>query len=235
VIVEKPWGKVTTYALNQPSSVRMITIEPGQETSEHYHQLRDEMWVVLDPGLVLQIGPRKLEPQPGDEFVVTAEESHRIKNTGDRRGRGRHARRRHHRLGAERLQQARQRDRLREHGHRAERSGLSLQLRIRRAGHHHDPDRPVERADPLDRVEAAEARHQEVQDDPRRPRPFDLDQRLQPVRRLDDVEPFAAEEFDDRLAHVAIVVDHQDSRRAAHWPKASRPVMSRPTIRVWMS
>ena len=33
MIVEKPWGKVTTYALNQPSSVRMITIEPGQETS----------------------------------------------------------------------------------------------------------------------------------------------------------------------------------------------------------
>jgi mannose-6-phosphate isomerase len=87
VIVDKPWGKVTTYALNQPSSVRMITIEPGQETSEHYHQLRDEMWVVLDPGLVLQIGPRMLEPQPGDEFMVTAEESHRIKNTGERRGR----------------------------------------------------------------------------------------------------------------------------------------------------
>jgi len=87
MIVEKPWGKVTTYALNQPSSVRVITIDPGQETSEHYHQLRDEMWVVLDPGLVLQIGPRMLEPQPGDEFMVTAEESHRIKNTGERRGR----------------------------------------------------------------------------------------------------------------------------------------------------
>ena len=48
MIVEKPWGKVATYALNQPSSVRIITIEPGQTTSEHYHQLRDEMWVVLD-------------------------------------------------------------------------------------------------------------------------------------------------------------------------------------------
>src|SRR6266542_3245644 len=43
LIVEKPWGKVTTYALNQPSSVRIITIEPAQETSVHYHQLRDEM------------------------------------------------------------------------------------------------------------------------------------------------------------------------------------------------
>ena len=86
-LLETPWGKVTTYALKQTSSVRRITIEPGQETSEHYHQLRDEMWVVLDPGLVLQIGTRKLEPQPGDEFVVTAEEAHRIRNTGQRRGR----------------------------------------------------------------------------------------------------------------------------------------------------
>jgi mannose-6-phosphate isomerase-like protein (cupin superfamily) len=43
VIVDKPWGKVVTYALNQPSSVRVITVEPGQETSVHYHQMRDEM------------------------------------------------------------------------------------------------------------------------------------------------------------------------------------------------
>ena len=87
MIVEKPWGKVATYALNQPSSVRMITIEAGQETSEHYHQLRDEMWVVLDPGLTVQIGNRMVEAQPGEEFVVSAEEPHRIRNRGDRRGR----------------------------------------------------------------------------------------------------------------------------------------------------
>ena len=30
MIVEKPWGKVVTYALNQPSSVRVITVEPGR-------------------------------------------------------------------------------------------------------------------------------------------------------------------------------------------------------------
>ena len=55
MIVEKPWGKVTTYTLNQTASVRMITIDAGQTTSEHYHQLRDEMWVVLDSGLTVQI------------------------------------------------------------------------------------------------------------------------------------------------------------------------------------
>ncbi|MGH2661750.1 MAG: phosphomannose isomerase type II C-terminal cupin domain [Actinomycetota bacterium] len=87
MIVEKPWGKVTTYALNQPSSVRVITIQPNQTTSEHYHQLRDEMWVVLDPGLTVQIGNRVVDAEPGQEFVVPAEEPHRISNTGSRRGR----------------------------------------------------------------------------------------------------------------------------------------------------
>ena len=87
MIVEKPWGKVTTYALNQTSSVRIITIEAGQETSEHYHQLRDETWIVLDEGLTVQIGNRVVEARPGEEFVVPAEETHRISNAGPGTGR----------------------------------------------------------------------------------------------------------------------------------------------------
>ena len=66
MIVDKPWGKVATYALNQPASVRVITVESGQETSVHYHQMRDEMWVVLDPGLLIQIGERAVEAEPGE-------------------------------------------------------------------------------------------------------------------------------------------------------------------------
>jgi mannose-6-phosphate isomerase len=87
VIVDKPWGKVVTYALNQPSSVRVITVEPGQETSVHYHQMRDEMWVVLDPGLTVQIGNKVVESAPGEEFMVSAETTHRITNRAETRGR----------------------------------------------------------------------------------------------------------------------------------------------------
>ncbi len=87
MIVDKPWGKVVTYALNQPASVRMITVEPGQETSVHYHQMRDEMWVVLDAGLNVQIGNRSVEASTGEEFMVGAETTHRITNTGATRGR----------------------------------------------------------------------------------------------------------------------------------------------------
>jgi mannose-6-phosphate isomerase len=87
MIVEKPWGKVVTYALNQPSSVRVITVEPGQETSVHYHRMRDETWVVLDRGLEVEIGDRSVGARPGEEFVIPAEEPHRIRCVGAEPGR----------------------------------------------------------------------------------------------------------------------------------------------------
>ncbi len=87
MIVEKPWGRVATYAHNQPSTVRVITVEPGQETSVHYHRMRDETWVVLDPGLVVEIGERSVTTAPGEEFVIPAEQPHRIRCEGTAAGR----------------------------------------------------------------------------------------------------------------------------------------------------
>ena len=87
MILDKPWGTVVTYALNQPSSVRIITVEPGKETSVHYHRMRDETWVVLDAGLVVEIGDESHQPVPGEEFTIPAEQTHRIRCTGARAGR----------------------------------------------------------------------------------------------------------------------------------------------------
>jgi mannose-6-phosphate isomerase-like protein (cupin superfamily) len=87
VIIDKPWGQVASYALNQPASVRVITVEPGQETSVHFHRMRDETWVVLDEGLRIEIGERTVQALPGEEFLIPAEETHRITNNGKARGR----------------------------------------------------------------------------------------------------------------------------------------------------
>lgn len=87
MILDKPWGKVVTYALNQPSSVRVITVEPGKETSVHYHRMRDELWVVLDEGLTVEIGDDVVEASPGEEFTIPAEQAHRIRCTGGGPGR----------------------------------------------------------------------------------------------------------------------------------------------------
>jgi len=64
MILDKPWGRVTTYTLNQPASVRIIEVQPGQQTSLQYHNLRDELWVILDPGLKVQIGEDVTDAQP---------------------------------------------------------------------------------------------------------------------------------------------------------------------------
>jgi mannose-6-phosphate isomerase-like protein (cupin superfamily) len=79
MIVDRPWGKTQTYALNQPATARLVTVVPGGDTGAHYHRLRDELWIVLDRGLTIEIGNRTLEPEPGDELQVPAEEPHRIR------------------------------------------------------------------------------------------------------------------------------------------------------------
>ena len=87
VIVDRPWGRTQTYALNQPATARLVTVVPGGDTGAHYHRLRDELWIVLDAGLTIEIGNRVLEPVPGDELQVPAEEPHRIRCGPDGPGR----------------------------------------------------------------------------------------------------------------------------------------------------
>jgi mannose-6-phosphate isomerase-like protein (cupin superfamily) len=82
--LEKPWGEVRVYTMNQTSTVKVITIEPNQETSIHYHQLRDDMWVILDDGLEVKIGEQVYLPAAGDEFVIAAEQTHQIRSLGGR-------------------------------------------------------------------------------------------------------------------------------------------------------
>lgn len=87
MIVDKPWGRMITYALNQPASVRLVEIRGGQETAPHYHRLREELWVVLDEGIEVQVGNRTVVATPGEEFIVAAEEPHRMANRGEATGR----------------------------------------------------------------------------------------------------------------------------------------------------
>lgn len=78
MILEKPWGIIKEYTLNQVCTVKMIVIASGQSTSLHYHNLRDDMWVILDDGLKVQVGDEKHEPSAGDEYVIRAGTKHRI-------------------------------------------------------------------------------------------------------------------------------------------------------------
>ncbi len=82
--MDKPWGHYKVYALNRVCTVKLITIEPNQETSLHWHNLRTDTWVVLDDGVRVQIGDEVHDAKRGEEFLIPAGQVHRIISTGKR-------------------------------------------------------------------------------------------------------------------------------------------------------
>lgn len=82
MLLEKPWGTIEAYTVNQPCTVKLITINPGQETSLHYHKLRDDLWIILDDGLEVTIGDKVFRPSEGEEFMVPAEGLHKLRSLG---------------------------------------------------------------------------------------------------------------------------------------------------------
>jgi len=75
---ERPWGDFERYTLNELSTVKIITVRPGQRLSLQRHQGRDELWVFLDPGAVIEIDGEKTTPDAGDRVLVRAGQTHRI-------------------------------------------------------------------------------------------------------------------------------------------------------------
>ncbi|MDD5447631.1 MAG: cupin domain-containing protein [Actinomycetota bacterium] len=86
MFLEKKWGQIREYILNQVCTVKMIVILPGEETSFHYHRLRDDMWVILSEGMEVQVGKNIYHPKAGDEFVISAGIPHRLA-AGENQGR----------------------------------------------------------------------------------------------------------------------------------------------------
>lgn len=83
VRVEKPWGKFEQYTHNLPSTVKIITVDPGGILSSQYHYRRDELWVVLDPGAKVELGDEVLHPAPGEKLYIPRETVHRLSCVGE--------------------------------------------------------------------------------------------------------------------------------------------------------
>lgn len=81
----RPWGKFRQYAFNQPCTVKIITVAPGGTLSLQRHEHRDELWVVLDPGVRVEANGQLGELDPGTEVFVPRGTVHRL--SSDRGGR----------------------------------------------------------------------------------------------------------------------------------------------------
>jgi mannose-6-phosphate isomerase len=86
LVDERPWGNFRQYTLNEPSTVKIITVTAGESLSLQRHEHRDELWVVLDDGLLIEVDGTTTEAGAGDEFFVPRGAVHRVAG-GDTGGR----------------------------------------------------------------------------------------------------------------------------------------------------
>lgn len=84
---ERPWGGFDLYAVNEPCTVKVLTLRPGQRLSLQTHARRAEFWEVLDVALELTVGDRVFTAEPGQRVWIPVGTAHRIGNLGDRPGR----------------------------------------------------------------------------------------------------------------------------------------------------
>lgn len=76
---ERPWGSFRRFTKNQPSTVKIIHVNPEKQLSLQYHNNREEFWRVLDGNPTIIIGDAETLAKPGDEFIVPQTAHHRIK------------------------------------------------------------------------------------------------------------------------------------------------------------
>lgn len=75
---KRPWGGFIEYTRNTPSTVKIITVNPGEAFSLQTHHNRDEFWHILSGEGVVTIGDQKIPAQIGDDHFIPRETPHRM-------------------------------------------------------------------------------------------------------------------------------------------------------------
>jgi mannose-6-phosphate isomerase-like protein (cupin superfamily) len=75
--VKRPWGNFKRFTLNKKCTVKLLTINPNQESSLQSHKKRTEDWYFLSNGRV-QVGNKKFSVKEGDFIHIRKNEKHRI-------------------------------------------------------------------------------------------------------------------------------------------------------------
>jgi mannose-6-phosphate isomerase-like protein (cupin superfamily) len=74
----RPWGAFEKFTQNEPSTVKIITVDPNQATSLQHHGKRQEFWKVLSGEGTLTVGKKRQPAKIGDEIIVPQGVDHRL-------------------------------------------------------------------------------------------------------------------------------------------------------------
>jgi mannose-6-phosphate isomerase-like protein (cupin superfamily) len=78
-IVEKPWGRFEQFTKQEPVTVKILTVNPGESLSLQYHYKREELWKILSGEGELTLGDSLTDVHEGDEYFIEKKQKHRIK------------------------------------------------------------------------------------------------------------------------------------------------------------
>lgn len=74
----RPWGQFERFTLNEKSTVKIITVNAGEELSLQQHEHRDEAWHIVSGSGTVVVGEQKTAVKPGEDFFVARGVHHRI-------------------------------------------------------------------------------------------------------------------------------------------------------------
>jgi len=81
-IIERPWGRYREYARNEPCTVWIVEMKPGQTGSLQSHENFDELWIMLTDGGHVQVADEVRQVRAGDEIFIPRLTKHRLSNHG---------------------------------------------------------------------------------------------------------------------------------------------------------
>lgn len=75
---DRPWGSFERFTLNEPSTVKIITVTAGEAFSLQQHEHRDEMWKIIRGSGKVTVGEETKDAAAGEEFFVARGAKHRV-------------------------------------------------------------------------------------------------------------------------------------------------------------
>jgi mannose-6-phosphate isomerase len=80
----RPWGSENIFTVNEPSTVKILRLDPSKRMSLQKHAHRSEYWKVISGDGIIEESGEEREISTGDEIEVPVGATHRI--TGGTQG-----------------------------------------------------------------------------------------------------------------------------------------------------
>ena len=75
----RPWGHFERFTKNEPTTVKILSVNANQEFSLQEHEHRTEFWKIIAGDGEVTVGEKRSEATVDDEFLIEPKNLHRAK------------------------------------------------------------------------------------------------------------------------------------------------------------